>query len=232
MIRYFFLVVAMLMTTSQAHSAHSGDAERGAKIFKKCKACHQVGAGAKDRVGPQLNGIFGRPAGSIEGYRYSKGLERMGNDGLIWTAETLDAYIENPKALVSKTRMNFKGLSEHADRDDLLAYLRTFSDDPSNIPEAEPTAESEVPSLDPAILALVGDPAYGQYLAGECVTCHLADGGDEGIPSIVNWPAEDFVVAMHAYKEKIRPHPVMQLIASKLSNDEIAALAAYFQDLE
>lgn len=232
MIKNMFLTLAMFMLASPAIAAHSGDPESGAKVFKKCKACHQVGAGARDRVGPQLNGIFGRPAGSIEGFKYSKGLRRMGDEGLVWTFETLDAYIENPKALVSKTRMNFKGIKDHDDRDDLLAYLRTFSDDPSNLPEAEPTAESELPSLDPEILALVGDPAYGQYLSGECVTCHLADGGDEGIPSIVNWPAEDFVVAMHAYKEKVRPHPVMQLIASRLSNEEIAALAAFFQDLE
>lgn len=232
MIKNIILALTMVMAAPQAQAAHSGDADRGETVFKKCKACHRVGAGATNRVGPQLNGIFGRPAGSIEDFRYSKGLERMGNDGLIWTFETLDAYIENPKALVSKTRMNFKGLKKHEDRDDLLAYLRTFSDDPSNIPEAEPTAEPREVDLSAEILALVGDPAYGQYLSGECVTCHLASGGDEGIPSITNWPAEDFVVALHAYKEKIRPHPVMQLVATRLSNEEIAALAAYFQDVE
>lgn len=226
------LTIAMLIAAPSAQAAHSGDPEQGAKIFKKCKSCHQVGKGAKNRVGPQLNGIFGRPAGSIEDFRYSKGLRRMGDDGLVWTFETLDAYIENPKALVSKTRMNFKGLPVHEDRDDLLAYLRTFSDDPANIPEAAPTVEASDHTVDPAILAIVGDPAYGQYLSGECVTCHLADGGDEGIPSITSWPAEDFVIALHAYRDKVRPHPVMQLITSRLSNEEIAALAAYFQDLE
>ena len=71
-----------------------------------------------------------------------------------------------------------------------------------------------------------------EYLASECTTCHQASGGDDGIPSIVLWPEEDFVIAMHAYKDKVRPNPVMQLIARRLNNEEIAALAAYFKDLE
>jgi cytochrome c len=159
-------------------------------------------------------------------------MDRMGNDGLTWTAQTLDAYIENPKALVSKTRMNFKGIKDAADRDDLLVYLRQFSDDPANFPEAEPTATATDHDIDPAILALQGDPEYGEYLAGDCSTCHQRDGEDAGIPSITNWPAEDFVVAMHAYKRKLRPHPVMQMMAGRLSDEEIAALAAYFEALE
>lgn len=230
--KFLLLVFALLAINSGAYAAHSGDADRGAALFKKCKACHKIGAGAKDGVGPNLNLLFGRKAGAIEGFKYSKSMARMGADGLIWTFETLDAYIENPKALVSKTRMNFKGMPDHDDRDDLLAYLRTFSDDPQNIPEAEPTATGSDHDLDPNILALVGDVAYGEYLSGECVTCHQTSGSDDGIPAITNWPAEDFVIALHAYKNKLRPHPVMQLVAGRLSNEEIAALAAFFKDLE
>ena len=100
------------------------------------------------------------------------------------------------------------------------------------MPEAEPTATATDHDLDPAILALKGDPEYGEYLANECLTCHQSDGSAEGIPSITHWPEEDFVVAMHAYKRKIRPHPVMQMMAGRLNDDEIAALAAYFKDLE
>jgi cytochrome c len=209
-----------------------GDAEKGADVFKKCKSCHQVGEGAKNRVGPQLNGIFGRPAGSVAEVRYSKSMIRAGDDGLIWTEKTLDAFIENPKAMISKTRMSFRGIKDETQRSDLLAYLRSFSDDPSNIPEAEPTATGTDHNLDPAILAIVGDPEYGEYLASECTTCHQTSGANDGIPGITAWPTEDFVVAMHAYKEKLRPHPVMQMMAGRLSDEEIAALAAYFKDLE
>lgn len=209
-----------------------GDADAGAKVFSKCKGCHQLGDGATDKVGPHLNGIFGRKAAAHEEYRYSKSMVRAGDDGLIWTAETLDAYIENPRALVSKTRMSFRGVKDEADRANLLAYLRAFSDNPSDVPEAEPTAVATDHDLDPAILALEGDPEYGEYLASECLTCHKQDGTADGIPSITLWPTEDFVVAMHAYKRKLRPHPVMQMMAGRLNDEEIAALAAYFKDLE
>ena len=209
-----------------------GDPKAGEIVYKKCKSCHQIGVGAKDRVGPHLNGLFGRRAAKHEGYKYSKSMQRAGVDGLVWTLETLDAYVENPRALVSKTRMSFRGLKDETDRSNLLAYLRGFSDNPRDVPEAEPTAQGTDHDLDPAILALEGDPEYGEYLSSECLTCHQADGSAEGIPSITQWPLEDFVVAMHAYKRKLRPHPVMQMMAGRLNDEEIAALAAYFKGLE
>ncbi|WP_028030228.1 c-type cytochrome [Gemmobacter nectariphilus] len=210
-----------------------GDAVRGETLFRQhCSACHQIGPGATNRVGPRLTGIFGRRAGSLEDFSYSKAMTRMGRDGLTWTLETLTAYVENPRALVSGTRMNYRGMADPEARSALLAYLREYSDKPQNIPEAEPTAVRTDHDLDPAILALKGDPDYGEYLSSECTTCHQADGSDQGIPSITGWPTEDFVVAMHAYKRQLRPHPVMQMMAGRLSNDEIAALAAFFAALD
>jgi cytochrome c len=227
------LTLAAFFVAGAAFSNELGDPDAGADVFKKqCKSCHQIGEGAKNRVGPQLNGIFGRPAGSVEDAKYSKSMLRAGDDGLIWTEETLDAYIENPKALVSKTRMSFRGLDDVQKRGDLLAYLRAFSDNPADIPEVEPTATGTDHDIDPAILAIQGDPEYGEYLASECKTCHQASGSNDGIPGISGWPTEDFVVAMHAYKQKLRPHPVMQMMAGRLNDEEIAALAAYFTDLE
>lgn len=227
-----FVVVAAFCSATTALSEQIGDAEAGAKVFQKCKGCHEVGKGATDRIGPHLNGVFGRAAAAHDGYAYSKSMVRAGKDGLIWTVETLDAYVENPRALVSKTRMSFRGIKSPEDRADLLAFLRVYSDNPSDLPEAEPTALATDHDLDPAILALEGDPEYGEYLANECLTCHQSDGSAEGIPSITRWPTDDFVVAMHAYKRKLRPHPVMQMMAGRLNDEEIAALAAYFKDLE
>ena len=226
------LTLAAIFAAGSSFASGLGDADEGAKVFRKCASCHDVGEGAKNRIGPQLNGLFGRTAGTIPDVKYSKNMIRMGDDGLIWDVTTLDAYIENPRALVSKTRMSFRGISDAQERSDLMAYLRRFSDDPANIPEAEPTAQGTDHDLDPAILALVGDPEYGEYLASECKTCHQASGANDGIPGISNWPTEDFVVAMHAYKRKLRPHPVMQMMAGRLNDEEIAALAAYFKDLE
>jgi len=226
------VALATLAAAGAARAELIGDAEKGAEVFAQCAACHQIGKGAEDRIGPHLNGIFGREAAAHEGYRYSASMERAGVDGLVWTLETLDAYIENPRALVSKTRMSFRGIADAGARADLLAYLRSFSDDPANIPEAAPTAIGTDHSVDPEILAIQGDPAYGEYLSSECVSCHRLDGASEGIPSITRWREEDFVVAMHAYKDGLRPHPVMQMMAGRLSNEEIAALAAYFADLD
>lgn len=211
-----------------------GDPERGAEVYSQCSGCHEVGQGASNRIGPHLNGVFGRRAAAFEDYRYSKSLERAGNDGLVWDLDTLDAYLENPRILVSGTRMSFRGLRDPQDRNDVLAYLRQFSASPQNIPEAVPTARPRDPDLQlaPEILAIQGDPAYGEYLSSECKTCHQASGADQGIPSITNWPAEDFVLAMHAYKRQLRPHPVMQMMAGRLSDEEIAALAAYFETIE
>ena len=229
----FAAILATAPFAMPASAAEIGDAELGADVFKKeCSKCHQVGEDARNRIGPQLNGIFGRTAGAIEDFKYSKGMQRMGSDGLTWTLETLDAYINNPRALVSGTRMSYKGLKEDEERFGVLAFLRDYSDDPQNIPEAEPTAIGTDPDLAPEILAIKGDVAYGEYLSSECQTCHQEDGSDEGIPSIINWPTEDFVVAMHAYKQELRPHPVMQMMAQRLNDEEIAALAAYYESLE
>ncbi|MCR9255744.1 MAG: c-type cytochrome [Alphaproteobacteria bacterium] len=211
--------------------AETGDVSRGETVFKQCRSCHMVGAEARHRVGPHLNGIFGRQAAALEDYDYSKAFRRAGADGLVWTAESLDRYLENPKAMVSRSRMQFRGVKHGQDRSDLLAYLRQFSDNPRDIPESAPTVVGD-PPLDPTILLIVGDPAYGEYLSGECVTCHQQTGADQGIPSITGWPTPDFVVAMHAYKKKARVHPVMQMIAGRLSEEEIAALAAYFETLK
>ncbi len=231
--RALLILVALVGVSGPAAAEEIGDARRGEEVFlSQCSGCHQIGIGAVNKIGPQLNGIFGRRAGVVEGFPYSKGMHRMSGDGLTWTLETLDPYLENPRALVSGTRMTYPGLKDHEARWALLAFLREWSDKPRDIPEAEPTAVRTLPDLAPEILAIEGDPEYGAYLSSECVTCHQSDGSDRGIPSITQWPSDDFVVAMHAYKEKLRPHPVMQMMAGRLSNEEIAALAAYFATLD
>ena len=205
-----------------------GDADRGARVFKKCMACHRVGPEATSRVGPHLNDLIGRVPGTLDGFRYSKALTTAGEGGLVWQVETLDPFIANPKSTIPGTRMTFRGISDPADRADLLAYLVTFSE------SANETAagSGDAPAVDAAVLAIKGDPEYGAYLSSECTTCHQADGGDKGIPAIVGWPAEDFVIVMHAYKTKARDHPVMTMIAGRLGDEEIAALAAYFENSE
>ena len=123
-------------------------------------------------------------------------------------------------------------MTEGEDRRELVAWLRGFSGAESDLPPAEPTATPEEYGLDPQLLAIPGDPEYGAYLAGECTTCHRSDGSERGIPSITGWPLEDFVIALQAYKRGMRVHPVMQLVTGRLSDEEIAALAAHFRNAE
>ena len=93
------LVIALAVAPDHGQAAASGigDAKTGAKVFQVCQGCHRVGDGARNAIGPHLNGVFGRVAGSIKAFRYSKELVRAGADGLVWTAESLDAYLENPE---------------------------------------------------------------------------------------------------------------------------------------
>jgi cytochrome c len=213
-----------------ASTAVAADPEKGAKVFKKCKACHAVGDGAKNKVGPQLNNIVGSPAGTVEGYKYSKALAAQADAGLIWGQAELSEFLKKPKAYMPGTKMSFSGLKKESDRENLIAYLATFS-------AAEKLAvayeeEREV-TLSDATLSIDGDVAYGEYLASDCQTCHQVSGAsDGGVPAIVGWPRIEFVYAMHAYKQKARPNPVMQMMAGGLGDEEIAALAAYFEGLE
>lgn len=210
-----------------------GDAEHGRELWGyECAACHEMGQGAAHSIGPELTRIYGRRAATGEGFVYSPSLARMGADGLRWTYQTLDAYIENPYTLVSGTRMSYPGLDDPQERADLLAYIRLYSDDPANIPEAEPTARRIELELPPEVLAIRGDREYGEYLAQECTTCHQRDGAAVGIPSITYWPQDRFVVAMHAYRRGLRPHAVMQTVSRRLGDEEIAALAEYFATID
>ena len=98
----------------------NGDAAAGAKVFKKCKACHSLEEGKK-KVGPSLFGVIDRAAGSVEGFKYSKA---MMESGLTWDDETLEKFLAKPKALVAKTKMSFAGLKKEGDIENLIAYLK------------------------------------------------------------------------------------------------------------
>ena len=119
-----FLSSALFCGLSAAPALASGDAAAGEKLFKRCKACHVVDA-EKHKTGPHLVNIMGRTAGTVEGYkRYSKAMKAS---GIVWNEETLDGYLEKPKAYVKGTRMAFAGLRKEADRANVIAYLKSYS---------------------------------------------------------------------------------------------------------
>lgn len=100
--------------------------EAGAKVFKKCAACHKVGEEAKNATGPMLNGIVGRAAGSVEGFKYSKPMTAAAEGGLIWTPEAMAEFLANPKGYMKGTKMTFAGLKKQEEVDAVIAYLSTF----------------------------------------------------------------------------------------------------------
>lgn len=109
-----------------------GDPDKGAKIFRRCAACHKVGEDAKNAVGPILNGIVDAPFGAVEGFKYSDSLLEMAAEGRVWDAETIDAYLAKPRDVVPKGKMAFAGLKKPQDRADVIEYLRQFEPAPEN----------------------------------------------------------------------------------------------------
>jgi cytochrome c len=103
------------------------DLYNGQAKFALCKACHTVAPGASAALGPNLWGVFGRRSGTAPGYAYSAGLKRL---GVTWTAETLDSWIADPRAVVPGTKMAYAGLEDPRDRADVVAYLKTITTPP------------------------------------------------------------------------------------------------------
>lgn len=106
--------------------AHAQDAQAGEKVFAKCKICHQVGETAKNGVGPILNGVVGRKAGSAQGYNYT---DANKNSGIVWDEAAMKEYLKNPKAKIPGTKMIFAGLPKEEDEDNVIAYLKQFGPD-------------------------------------------------------------------------------------------------------
>lgn len=113
-------ILALAVVGASAMSAAAADPARGERLWRKCASCHTLEANGRNRAGPRLHGVFGRTAGSVPDYRYSEALKKS---GIVWTAQTLDAYIKDSEGFVPGTKM-YGGLTQDADRADLLAFLK------------------------------------------------------------------------------------------------------------
>ncbi len=117
-------LLAAVATTQGARAA--GDAAAGEQVFKTCLPCHSIGPGAKNKAGPELNGLDGRHSGSAAGYSYSAANK---NSGIVWKEETFQQYIKDPRAKIPGTKMIFPGIKDEKQIDNLWAYLKQFGPD-------------------------------------------------------------------------------------------------------
>lgn len=119
-------VLAALVSAGGPSSALAQDVENGAEVFKKCRACHQVGENAKNAVGPVLNGLMGRKSGTIEGFNYS---DANKNSGITWDEASFTNYIKDPRAAMPGNKMAFAGVKDPEDVKDLIAFLMQYGPD-------------------------------------------------------------------------------------------------------
>jgi cytochrome c len=113
----------LLIAMSAGSPAQAQDAAAGERVFAQCRTCHMVGETAQNRVGPPLNGLFGRQSGTFPGFRYSQANQ---NAKIIWSEEVFTTYIQNPRQVIPGTTMVFAGLRNEQQIRDLIAYLKQF----------------------------------------------------------------------------------------------------------
>ncbi|WP_424138738.1 c-type cytochrome [Roseomonas chloroacetimidivorans] len=111
----------------QPGSASAQDATAGQRVFNQCRACHTIEQGGRNGVGPNLHGVVGRKAASVEGFRYSPAMVAKGKEDWTWTVENLRPYLQNPRAVVPGTSMAYPGLRNEQQLTDLIAYLQQQS---------------------------------------------------------------------------------------------------------
>jgi cytochrome c len=122
--RLLLAAAAAALTLGSMPSAFAQDAAAGQRVFNQCRACHTLDQGGRNGVGPNLHGMFGRPAGAVQGFRYSADMQAKAAGGLAWNDETLRAYVTNPKTVVPAGSMAFAGIRNQRHVTDLIAYLR------------------------------------------------------------------------------------------------------------
>ncbi|MGI9413610.1 MAG: c-type cytochrome [Hyphomicrobiales bacterium] len=146
------------------------DAGKGQAAMKKCGACHTWEKGGKKKIGPNLYDILGRPAGSVEGFKYSNGMQARAGEIGTWTYDTLGEFLAGPKKYIKGTSMAFAGVKKATPRAEMIMFLRGQSDTPVDLPAATaPAAEpaAAATETEPAAAATETEPATTEPAASE-----------------------------------------------------------------
>ena len=125
--RFATLGALLALAPIAAAKAQSGDPAAGQRVFNQCRACHTIDQGGRNGVGPNLHGVMGRKAGSVEGFRYSANMKQLGEGGHTWTEETLRPYLTNPKSVAPQGSMAFPGIRNEQQLNDVIAYVKQAS---------------------------------------------------------------------------------------------------------
>lgn len=215
----------LLLNCLWAIPVKAQDSAKLQEVATPCLACHSLDPDGATHVGPSLAGIADRPLAADRNYTYSEAFVEMSAEGLSWDRKTLDRFLEDPRVMVEGTAMSFSGVPEAEDRALLLDWL--FSS-PSGISEELRNANyNRVPAV-MEILSAPADAEYGEYLAGECLTCHQPGDISGRVPPIQKLTPDYFIHALLEYKNGARSNRVMQNITGSLGVEEIAALSAVF----
>jgi cytochrome c len=122
------LAIALTALALTGHGALAQDIEAGANSFKKCQICHDVGPGAKSKMGPELNGLDGRKAGTVDNFGFSEG---MRDSGITWNEQTFREFMKDPRGKIPNTKMFYPGVKDDKEIGDMWAYLKQFKKDGS-----------------------------------------------------------------------------------------------------
>jgi len=122
------LIIAAALIAASIGTGLAQDVEKGQNSFKKCLPCHSIGSGAKNKVGPELNGLDGRKAGAAPNFNYMWS-DSNKNSGIVWNEASFKEYIKDPSAKVPGTKMTFAGIKNEQEINDLWAYLKQFDAD-------------------------------------------------------------------------------------------------------
>ena len=224
-------IVATLLSSVMAAEVESGnqfepDDAGFHQLIAPCLGCHAIDHDSTGRVGPALEGVFGRRVASIGSYDYSVALYRKSAVGIVWDEVTLDRFLEAPQTMAPGSAMTYAGVPDANDRARVIAWLAS-GPVPLTAEALVAAAREPVPEVK-AVLQIEADLQYGEYLAGKCLTCHFAPGASGSIPPIKGLPAYYFINALLEYQQGKRFNPIMLTMSEPLGAEELAALASYF----
>lgn len=120
------LILALPFAALAPAVSHAQDAAAGERVFAQCRTCHQIGENARNGVGPQLNGLFGRKAGTVPGYSYSSAYQNLDK---VWSEENFTVYIKDPRGVTPGTKMVYPGLKDPTQIANVIAFLKQYSAD-------------------------------------------------------------------------------------------------------